>query len=47
MSHRPYRPAKGLESALAEIRSGRGRLYDATAVDACLALFTNKGFRFQ
>ena len=47
MSHRPYRPAKGLESALAEIRAGKGRLYDAAAVDACVALFESKGFRFQ
>lgn len=42
-SHRPYRPSKGIESALQEINQGRGRLYDPQAVDACLALF-RKGF---
>ncbi len=28
MSHRPYRPALGIEAALAEIEQGKGRLYD-------------------
>ncbi len=43
-SHRPYRPAIGIDAALAEIEQGRGRLYDATVVDACLRLFRDKGF---
>ena len=43
-SHRPYRPAKGLETALAEIRQNRGRLYDADAADACLELFSKDGY---
>jgi PAS domain S-box-containing protein len=47
MAHRPYRPALGLDAALAEIESGKGRLYDSAAVDACIALFRNKGFAFQ
>jgi len=34
-SHRPYRPALGVEKALEEIRINRGILYDADAVDAC------------
>ena len=38
-SHRPYRPALGIEKALAEIRRNRGILYDPMAVDACLAHF--------
>jgi HD-GYP domain-containing protein (c-di-GMP phosphodiesterase class II) len=42
-SHRPYRPSKGIESALQEINQGRGTLYDPQAVDACLTLF-RKGF---
>ena len=46
-AHRPYRPALGLDAALAEIESGRGRLYDPAAADACIALFRNKGFAFQ
>lgn len=47
MSHRPYRPALGLGPALAEIEKGRGRVYDAAAVDACLKLFREKSFRFE
>ena len=46
MAHRPYRPALGLDAALAEIESGKGRLYDPAAVDACIVLFRNKGFAF-
>jgi putative two-component system response regulator len=38
-SHRPYRAALGLESALQEIAGKRGVLYDTDVVDACLALF--------
>lgn len=45
-SHRPYRPARGIESALEEIYQNRGVLYDSEVVDACLKLFTEKGFRF-
>jgi putative nucleotidyltransferase with HDIG domain len=46
-SHRPYRPALGIEQALAEIEQGRGLLYDPAAVDACLRLFRDKGFSWQ
>ena len=38
-SHRPYRPAIGLEAALQVIQAGRTTLFDASVVDACLALF--------
>jgi len=43
-SHRPYRPGLGIEKALEEIERGRGMLYDAQAVDACLRLFRDKGY---
>jgi putative nucleotidyltransferase with HDIG domain len=46
-SHRPYRAALGLPRALEEIISGRGRLYDAECVDACLALMNGGGFTFE
>jgi PAS domain S-box-containing protein/putative nucleotidyltransferase with HDIG domain len=46
-SHRPYRAALGVERALEEIRAGRGTVYDADAVDACLALFEESGFSFE
>ncbi len=43
-NHRPYRAGLGLEAALAEIESGSGRLYDAQACAACLALFRERGY---
>jgi PAS domain S-box-containing protein/putative nucleotidyltransferase with HDIG domain len=45
-SHRPYRPGKGVESALEELRSLRGTAYDSSVVDACLTVFRN-GFQFS
>lgn len=44
-SHRPYRPALGLEQALEEIRRGAGRLYDSDIVDACVDLFATGGYQ--
>lgn len=46
-SHRPYRPALGLEAALDEIRSGRGTKYHKQSVDACLYLIEEKGFELK
>jgi HD-GYP domain-containing protein (c-di-GMP phosphodiesterase class II) len=46
-SHRPYRPSRGIENALAEITQNRGILYDPKVVDACLNLFREKGFQFK
>jgi putative nucleotidyltransferase with HDIG domain len=46
-SHRPYRPALGVEKALREISSNRGTLFDAHVVDACIRLFIEKGFQFE
>jgi HD-GYP domain-containing protein (c-di-GMP phosphodiesterase class II) len=45
-SHRPYRPSRGLDSALEEISAQRGALYDRDAVDACLALMQEGRFAF-
>lgn len=45
-SRRPYRAALGVEAALKEIELGRGSVYDATVVDACLRLFAEKRFAF-
>jgi response regulator RpfG family c-di-GMP phosphodiesterase len=36
-----------LDEALEEISQNRGILYDPEVVDACLKLFTEKGFTFQ
>ncbi|MBU4348812.1 PAS domain S-box protein [bacterium] len=46
-SHRPYRPARGLNKALEEISQNRGILYDPEVVDICLKLFKEKGFKFE
>lgn len=45
-SHRPYRPALGIEAALAEIQSGRDVKYDPDVVDLCVSLFRKEGFVF-
>lgn len=37
-SHRPYRPALGLDKALEELRRGSGTAYDESVVDALLQL---------
>lgn len=37
-SHRPYRPARGIKAAMAELKRTRGKLYDTDVVDACLQL---------
>ena len=35
-SHRPYRPALGLDAALEEIETGAGTRYDPGVVKACV-----------
>jgi PAS domain S-box-containing protein/putative nucleotidyltransferase with HDIG domain len=47
ISHRPYRPALSIDKALDEISRNAGRLYDTRAVDACVTLFSHKGFKFD
>jgi len=46
-SHRPYRPAYGIDVALKEISDKNSILYDAAVIDACLNLFKDKGFKFE
>ena len=46
-SHRPYRPALGIEKALEEISQNKGILYDPEVVDTCLKLFKEKCFKFE
>jgi PAS domain S-box-containing protein/putative nucleotidyltransferase with HDIG domain len=45
-SHRPYRPALGIEDALREISEKRGIFYDSDVVEACLRVFADKRFSF-
>ncbi|MBW2610703.1 MAG: PAS domain S-box protein, partial [Deltaproteobacteria bacterium] len=46
-SHRPYRPALGIEKALEEISKNKGKLYDSAVGDACLRVFREKGYTFK
>ena len=46
-SHRPYRPARGLDAALKEITQGSGSKFDADVVDACVRLIREKGYTLQ
>lgn len=47
VSHRPYRPALGLDKAMEEISDNAGKLYDPEAADAGLRLFRKKEFTFD
>lgn len=44
-SHRPYRPALGIDKALEEIQENAGVLYEKAVVDACTKVI--KDIRFQ
>ncbi len=44
-SHRPYRPGRGLDAALEEVEKNSGKTYDARAVEACLRLFRDRGYK--
>lgn len=43
-THRPYRPAVGLDAALIELEKNSGIFYDPKVVTACVNLFKKKGF---
>jgi PAS domain S-box-containing protein len=45
-SHRPYRPALGIDQALDEIERNSGHLYDADVANACLKVFSDGAFEF-
>jgi PAS domain S-box-containing protein len=46
-THRPYRPALGVEAALEEILAHRGTLFDVRTVDACISLFGERGYHLD
>jgi putative nucleotidyltransferase with HDIG domain len=43
-AHRPYRPSRGIDTALEEVVNYRGVKYDPAAVDACVRLFRERGY---
>lgn len=42
-SHRPYRPALGIDAAMEEIVKYKGIVYDQSVVDACLKIYKTAG----
>jgi HD-GYP domain-containing protein (c-di-GMP phosphodiesterase class II) len=46
-SHRPYRPALGLDKAMEELSRHQGVLYDPAVTQACLRLLCEKAFTFH
>ena len=46
-SHRPYRPALGIDVALEEISKNKAVLYDPEVVNACFKVFKEKSFTFE
>jgi HD-GYP domain-containing protein (c-di-GMP phosphodiesterase class II) len=46
-SHRPYRPALGIDRAMTEISRHQGVLYDSEVVRTCLRLFSENHFSFS
>ena len=45
-SHRPYRPALGIDKALRQISKNKGILYDPKVVEACIKTFKKERFKF-
>ncbi len=46
-SHRPYRPALGIDKALEEVSQNKGTFYDPVVVETALKLFNEKAFQFS
>jgi putative two-component system response regulator len=47
VQHRPYRPARGFEEMIMELRDYRGIKYDSKIADAALRLLLEQGFQFS
>ncbi len=46
-SHRPYRPALGMDAALSEITQNQNTKYDNEVVNICIKLIRENGFNFN
>jgi HD-GYP domain-containing protein (c-di-GMP phosphodiesterase class II) len=46
-SHRPYRPAVGMDKALEEISTRKGQIYDPDVVSTCLKVLKEQVFSFK
>jgi HD-GYP domain-containing protein (c-di-GMP phosphodiesterase class II) len=45
-SHRPYRPALGIEKAITEIKDGAGKIYDEDVSKAMISLYNSNSLNF-
>ncbi|HTZ19039.1 MAG TPA: HD domain-containing phosphohydrolase [Dissulfurispiraceae bacterium] len=45
--HRPYRPAKGIDEAIKELRNNQGRKYDTRIVEIAATLLQGNKFQFE
>jgi PAS domain S-box-containing protein/putative nucleotidyltransferase with HDIG domain len=45
ISHRPYRPAMGLDKTIEELKKNKGKLYDRKVVDVCIKILKSEGFK--
>lgn len=46
-SHRPYRPALGVDTAIDELQKNRGIFYDSEVVEACIKILRNNPTIFE
>ena len=46
-SHRPYRPALGLDAAMRRLEEGRGSQFDPPVADVCLDLFKTAQLKLE
>lgn len=46
-SHRPYRPALGIDKGIEVVNEGRGSQFDPVVVDAAIKVIKQDGFEFQ
>ena len=46
-SHRPYRPALGIEEGIKIIKEGKGHHFDPKVVDACIDIIADDKFEFS
>lgn len=46
-THRPYRPALGIDAALAEVEAQSGKTLDAAVVAACIRVFRERGYEIE
>lgn len=46
-SHRPYRPALGVDKALEEISEKRDTFFDPKVADSCMKVFSERKFTFE